>query len=68
MLYTIALMPDKAGARIEPFTFLVSVNWNLPVPGAQKFLVRATAVNAKPPNVDQPEIDALMTFEVEAVR
>lgn len=60
-------MPDKLGARIDPFTFTVSVTWNLPTSGSQKFLVTANIVNAKPPNVAEPEINALVSFTVEKV-
>jgi hypothetical protein len=62
--YTLAMMPDTPGARIDPFTFSVAISWNLPAPGSQKFLVRATIVNAKPPHADDPKLDALMSFEV----
>ncbi len=67
MLYALALMPDAAGARLDPFTFSVSVAWNLPVPGAQRFLVKTTIVNAKPPGASEPKLDALMSFEVTKV-
>jgi hypothetical protein len=67
-LYVLALMPDTAGARIDPFTFSVTVSWNLPSPGSQKFLVKATIVNAKPPNVADPKLDAFMSFEVAKVQ
>jgi hypothetical protein len=68
MLYTLALMPDTPGARLNPFTFSVTVSWNLPTPGSQKFLVKATIVNAKPPNIDEPKLDAFMSFEVAKVQ
>lgn len=67
LLYTIALMPDTSGARINPFNFSVTVTWNLPSPGTQRFLIKATIVNAKPPDVSEPEVDALMSFEVAKV-
>jgi hypothetical protein len=67
-LYILALMPNAAGARINPFTFLVSVSWNLPNPGTRKFLIKASIVNAKPPDVDEPKVDALMSFEVAKVQ
>jgi len=66
--YVLALMPDAAGARIDPFTFSVTVSWNLPTPGSQKFLVKTTIVNAKPPNVIDPRLDAFMSFEVAKVQ
>jgi hypothetical protein len=64
MLYALALMPETPGARLDPFTFSVSVAWNLPAPGRQSFLVRATIVNAKPPGATEPKLDALMSFEI----
>lgn len=68
LLYVLALMPDQPGARIDPFTFSVSVSWNIPKPGSQRFLVRTNIVNAKPPNITAPEIDALLTFEIAKVQ
>jgi hypothetical protein len=67
MLYTLALMPETAGARLKPFTFSVTVSWNLPTAGEQKFLVKANIVNAKAPNIEEPKLDALMSFEVAKV-
>jgi len=68
LMYILALMPDQPGARIDPFTFSVTVSWNIPKPAVQKFLVKTTIVNAKPPNVTEPEIDALLSFEVAKVQ
>jgi len=68
LLYILALMPDQPGARIDPFTFSVTVSWNIPRPATQKFLVKTTIVNAKPPNISEPEIDALLTFEIAKVQ
>jgi hypothetical protein len=67
-LYILALMPDTYGARINPFTFSVTVSWNLPSPGSQKFLVKANIVNAKPPNVSEPKMNALISFEVATIQ
>jgi hypothetical protein len=61
-------MPDTYGARINPFTFSVTVSWNLPSPGSQKFLVKANIVNAKPPNAAEPKLDAFISFEVAKVQ
>jgi hypothetical protein len=66
--YILALLPDKPSARLDPFTFSATVSWNIPTPGSQKFLVKISIVNAKPPNVDEPKLDALISFEVAKIQ
>ena len=62
--YTIALMPEEPGAAIHPFRFTAVIGWNLPEPGEQKFTIKASIINAKPPKISEPEVNALITFEI----
>jgi hypothetical protein len=64
MLYTIALMPDRVGAQIDPLFFTVTVNWNLPQQGVERFSVVANISNAKAPGLSEPKVDALVSFQV----
>ena len=67
MLYVIALMPEKVGAVLDPFTFTVTVKWNLPQPGVEKFVVTASVSNAKAPGISKPKVDALVSFAVKKI-
>jgi hypothetical protein len=67
MLYTVALMPDQIGAKIDPFAFTVTVSWNLPQPGIERFSVVAFISNAKAPGVSEPRVDAFVSFQVKKI-
>ncbi len=64
MLYTVALMPEQVGSKIDPFAFTVTVSWNLPQPGVERFSVVAYISSAKAPGVSEPKVDALVSFQV----
>lgn len=65
-LYALAVIPEtNPDANISPFTFTVTVSWNLPTPRSQKFLVTTKFANAKPSSLSAPVVDALLSFRVD---
>jgi hypothetical protein len=66
-LYAVALLPNTPGAKVETL-FEASLSWNIPMPGAQRFLVRCLIANAKLVGDAAPEIDARVSFAVDRVK
>jgi hypothetical protein len=65
-LYALAVVPASGtGSKIERFPMTATVSWNLPQAGSQKFSVTAIIENAKPPNLESPDLDVLVSFKVE---
>jgi len=62
--YAAATIGDETGATLPPISVAVSVSWNLPQRGEQKFALTARVVNGKPPSVSDPELILFITFEV----
>jgi hypothetical protein len=62
-LYAASTMPDDTGASIAPISLTVTVSWNLPSPGEQRFSVAARVVNGKPATVQDPEMILFVSFD-----
>jgi hypothetical protein len=65
-MFFVATLPDTPGSKSDPFSFDVSITWNIP-DGAKpaKFRVKAVATNAKLPSTPADTLVATVDFSVE---
>jgi hypothetical protein len=67
-LYLFAMLPSENGAKTDPLTFSVFIDWNIPDGGKpEEFKVTATATNTRPNSADKAAISAVVDFRVEKV-
>jgi hypothetical protein len=65
-IFILATLPDEHGGSTAPFTFDVTVTWNIPEGSSPRhFRVKMVATNGKLPGVGEPDLLAFLDFQVE---
>ncbi|MGM4987517.1 hypothetical protein [Tardiphaga sp. 841_E9_N1_2] len=65
-IFILATLPEDYGASTSPFSFDVTVTWNIPSGStARSFKVTMVATNAKLPGSSEPDLLAQLNFVIE---